>query len=70
MTWLVFGSEHHELYLALLKARVVVFLLTGRTAIEAVSDVPSSWRELLTACTSVVPEQRPEASAVQGSLGG
>jgi ATP-dependent Lon protease len=49
--------------------RVVVFLLTGRTAVDAVSDVPSAWRELLTACTSVLPEQRPEASAVQGSLG-
>jgi serine/threonine protein kinase len=50
--------------------RVVVFLLTGRTAIDAVAHVPSTWRELLTACTSVVPEQRPEASTVQGSLGG
>jgi hypothetical protein len=50
--------------------RVVVFLLTGRTAIDAVGDVPGAWRELLTACTSVVPEHRPDASAVQGSLGG
>ncbi len=50
--------------------RVVVFLLTGRTALDAVGDVPSAWRELLTACTSVVPEQRPEAGEVQGSLGG
>jgi len=50
--------------------RVVVFLLTGGTAVDAVADAPGAWRELLTACTSVVPEQRPEASAVQGSLGG
>jgi serine/threonine protein kinase len=50
--------------------RVVVFLLTGRTAIDAVADVPNHWRELLTASTSVVPEQRPEANAVQGSLEG
>jgi hypothetical protein len=46
----------------------VLFLLTGRTAVDAVADVPGAWRELLTACTGVVPEQRPEAGAVQGSL--
>jgi len=50
--------------------RVVVFLLTGGTAVDAVADASGAWRELLMACTSVVPEQRPEASAVQGSLGG
>jgi hypothetical protein len=50
--------------------RMVAFLLTGRSAIDAVADVPGAWRELLTAWTSVLPEQRPEASAVRGSPGG
>ncbi len=50
--------------------RVVAFLLTGRTAIDAVGDVPGAWQQLLTACTSVVPEQRPEASAVKDRLEG
>jgi hypothetical protein len=50
--------------------RVVVFLLTGRTAVDAVAELPIPWRELLTACTSVVPEQRPEASAVKDLFDG
>jgi hypothetical protein len=47
---------------------VVVFLLTGRTAVDAVADVPSAWRGLLTACTSVVPAQRRGAAAVSDRL--
>ncbi len=50
--------------------RVVVFLLTGRTAVDAVAHVPGAWRELLTACTSVVPEQRPAGGAVKDLLEG
>ncbi len=45
--------------------RIVVFLLTGRTAVDAVSDVPSAWKELLRACTSVTPETRSYADTVK-----
>jgi serine/threonine protein kinase len=48
--------------------RVVVFLLTGRTAVDAVAEVPPSWKILLTACTNLMPEQRPDAGSVREQL--
>jgi serine/threonine protein kinase len=48
--------------------RVVVFLLTGRTAVDVVADVPIAWRELLTACTSLVPERRAQPQDEQSVL--
>lgn len=50
--------------------RVIVFLLTGRTAIDAVGDAPTPWHDLLTSCTSLTPEQRPDAAAILDWLRG
>lgn len=50
--------------------RVAIFLLTGKTAKDAVKALPSPWKELLAACTDVVPENRPDASAVKDKLAG
>jgi len=48
--------------------RVTAFLLTGKTAKDAVRALPKPWKDLLTPCTDVVPENRPDAGALQVQL--
>jgi len=48
--------------------RVAVFLLTGKTAKDAVKTLPKPWKELLSVCTDVMPENRPDAGAVKDQL--
>ena len=48
--------------------RVTAFLLTAQTTKDAVATVPQSWRDLLTPCTDINPENRPEVSCVLDEL--
>jgi serine/threonine protein kinase len=48
--------------------RVIVFLLTAQAAKDAIRALPQPWKDLLSACIDVVPENRPEASAVKDRL--
>jgi len=50
-------------------ARVVGFMLTGRTGSEKTLAVESPWREILAPCVDYHPEKRPTVSALLAELG-
>ncbi len=50
--------------------RVIAFLLTAKTNLDAVATVPPGWKDSLRACTSLASEVRPDAGAVRTELAG
>jgi len=50
-------------------ARVVGFMLTGRTGSEKTLAVEAPWREILAPCVDYHPEKRPTVSALLAELG-